>query len=541
MGREDRLLGPPGTGKTTWLARQIERAVEKYGPESVMVASYTKAAAVELNQRNLPIPKEAIGTLHALCYRAMGRPEIAEKHINEFNEAYPHFALSGGDTSMDEMACDANFASDGDALMATYNLYRAKMLPLDTLPPMPMKFFKAWESWKLTNNYVDFTDMISYSLQAKEPPPGNPRVGFYDEAQDFSKISMALIRHWNKYQDHIVVAGDDDQVLYQWNGASPDSLLFPELPKEQVHTLQKSWRLPRVIQARSDKWIKQIIKRNPKVFMPRDEEGEIREYYGATYQAPLKILEETQKYIETGKTVMFLTSCSYMLRPLISLLRNEGIAFHNPYRLSRGDWNPMGSFKHSTRGAIPTRERLLSFLRMSQDSHGLPVWSLRDLSQWTDMIKGRGILKTHAKDRIRDAMEDIKFFEGSDLVDFHKQVFEESALNRAMSRNLPWLVENAKADKKKALDYPVRVYNKQGMKALSEKPSIIVSTVHGVKGGESDVVVLWPDISFAAMKEMQQSREGFDAVVRMMYVGMTRAKETLIICKPASNMKANLI
>ena len=50
---EYRIFGPPGTGKTTNLTRQIRRAVDRYGPASVLVTSFSRAAATELIGRDL--------------------------------------------------------------------------------------------------------------------------------------------------------------------------------------------------------------------------------------------------------------------------------------------------------------------------------------------------------------------------------------------------------------------------------------------------------------------------------------------------------
>ena len=46
---EFRIFGPPGTGKTSRLAtRDVPRAVERFGPEKVMLTSFTRAAAAEI-------------------------------------------------------------------------------------------------------------------------------------------------------------------------------------------------------------------------------------------------------------------------------------------------------------------------------------------------------------------------------------------------------------------------------------------------------------------------------------------------------------
>ena len=58
---EYRLFGPPGTGKTTNLTRQIRRAVDSFGPDSVLVTSFSRAAAAELAGRDLPISARSRG------------------------------------------------------------------------------------------------------------------------------------------------------------------------------------------------------------------------------------------------------------------------------------------------------------------------------------------------------------------------------------------------------------------------------------------------------------------------------------------------
>ena len=80
---EYRIFGPPGTGKTTNITRQIRRAVERFGKDSVLVTSFSRAAAAELAGQDLPVSSDRVGTLHSHCWHALGRPEIAEVHVEE--------------------------------------------------------------------------------------------------------------------------------------------------------------------------------------------------------------------------------------------------------------------------------------------------------------------------------------------------------------------------------------------------------------------------------------------------------------------------
>ncbi len=91
---------------------------------------------------------------------------------------------------------------------------------------------------------------------------------------------------------------------------------------------------------------------------------------------------------------------------------------------------------------------------------------------------------------------------------------------------LRWLEENSLESIKDRLSYPIRVFRKHGMTGLQTRPNVVVGTIHSVKGGEADYVYLCPDIS-------TKQREGdYDALVRMFYVGLTRAREVLEIGLP---------
>jgi superfamily I DNA/RNA helicase len=76
---EYRIFGPPGTGKTTNVTTQVRRAVERFGEDSVLATSFSRAAAAELAGNDLPVSPDRIGTLHSHCWHALSRPKKSLK------------------------------------------------------------------------------------------------------------------------------------------------------------------------------------------------------------------------------------------------------------------------------------------------------------------------------------------------------------------------------------------------------------------------------------------------------------------------------
>jgi len=550
VGQEYRVFGPPGTGKTTYLSRQIEKAAGEYNG-SVIVSSFTRAAAVELVQRKLPVSRESIGTLHALCYRALGRPKIAELFTEDFNTEYPGYKVSQRGTAMEDIEA-VKSKTQGDEIFAQMQIKRARMIPKSVWPETLLDFSRVWEGWKEENGYMDFTDLIEEAIRSVPVAPQSPAVGFFDEVQDFTPVQLKLVRQWVSHMDFAILAGDDDQCIYSFAGASPEAFLEPELSQEYVRVLDKSWRLPRKIQEYADSWIRKVAVRYPKQYRPKDSEGFVT-LFDAKWKNPELYIREIERYIQGGKTVMVLTTCSYMLEPLKKVLKEAAIPFHNPYRKSRGDWNPLGSRRGTT-----MVERILAYLLPSFELWGEQAryWRLDDLKKWVMVLNSSGVLKRGAKTLLLDKLKDVKEEDDPTSFDFGANVedtsfdygenkesqadvdeilsmLEPHALERAEASDLDWFYHNLLPAKKKIAQYPVSIVQKHGARALVEKPRLIVGTIHSVKGGEADIVYLFPDLSQEAYRNAMTDRSNRDSIKRQMYVGMTRAREGLYICEPS--------
>tara|TARA_Y100000310_G_scaffold168479_1_gene168528 strand:- start:263 stop:1882 length:1620 start_codon:yes stop_codon:yes gene_type:complete len=535
MRREFRVFGPPGTGKTTYLTRQIEKAHGKYG-DSMIVASFTKAAARELVSRGLPLPRECVGTLHALCYHALDEPTIAESKIDEFNSTWPQFRLSGEKIDVEDPHGDpGGEKTNADDLMYQYQVWRAMMKDRAIMPSHVSAFATKWEEWKRESGYFDFTDLIEKGLELVPVAPGNPKVGFFDEAQDFTPLELSLVRQWAESMEWMILVGDDDQCLYRFKGATPSAFLEPEVDPSMKTILSRSWRVPRLIQRKAKAWIETCSRREPKEYKGRDEDGSIRKI-PVDYGVPGVLISEIdERYLWDGsdQTVMILTACSYMLSAVITELRDRGIPFHNPFRRKRGDWNPL---KRSSRGTSSS-DMVLSFTAASTRSPA--TWTAAEFRTWVKQIKVKGALEKGWRDELSVIDTMLEDEEAEDVYmdeDWIRMILTEEAFTRGQQGDLSWLEDHVKSTRRKGLEYPVRVYEKRGRKALSESPRVCVGTIHSVKGGEADAVYLFPDVSFSGFKEWNMGGESRDSVIRQFYVGMTRARRDLVVCRPRGPM-----
>lgn len=89
------------------------------------------------------------------------------------------------------------------------------------------------------------------------------------------------------------------------------------------------------------------------------------------------------------------------------------------------------------------------------------------------------------------------------------------------------------SERPQVYDYPIGIIKTRGLETLLNMPKITVGTIHSVKGTEVDVIYLFPDLSVPGRAEWNSDQEAQAGVYRLFYVGMTRARESLIICRPA--------
>ena len=338
-----------------------------------------------------------------------------------------------------------------------------------------------------------------------------------------------------KYHTYIADGIVTHNCIYSWTGATPDAVLDPEIPEDHKIILKQSYRVPRSVHSLAQRLIQQVGRRQPKDYRPRPADGERHQLNTGSYKTPeYGILKAVLGHLDKGHTVMLLATCAYMLEPLIAVLRKNGIPFHNPFRRANGFWNPI---RKGRSGSAANRVLALLAAHPAVGGTARP-WTFGDLALWTEWLAAKGILKTGAKTRIASASPDAAV-----SIATLDELFEPRALELLLDalegdhrRLLIWWQQRLTASMQARAKFPVMIAHERGPAALEETPGVIVGTIHSVKGGEADAVFLFPDLSQAGDAAYQRAGPARDAVIRLFYVGVTRARQALYLCQRESAM-----
>ena len=517
------VIGPPGTGKTTFLARQVEFDAQQRGSEAVVVCSHTRAAAAEIGQRHLPLDPDHVGTLHSLAYRALGRPTLLETGdgLKAFSEAYPRYEMSAR-YSMEDKEAGIGSRCEGDNYLAEYGRLRNLQVPRELWPTEVGAFAIAWEDYKQSGAGIDFTDMIELALAETDLPKPGTEVLICDEAQDLSRLQYGLVSRWAGNVPKCVLAFDADQSIYAFAGATPE--VFLETEPRELKVLEQSWRVPRAVHAIALRWIRTASRRRDVTYLPRDADGEVG-VSPSTWRVPERIIDDVEEDLRSGDgTVMLLAACGYMLAPIVAALRQRGIPFHNPYRVTNGAWNPFGS-KHK---ATSTVGRVLMFLApFAEDAKRF--WTPSEVRLWSEIVVG--CWKRGGKGRLRELPDDTDEMAVVSEVVAAMQTNEDAEAVTDGANATWWLRHRLAANRQNVGRYVLDVLEGWPREEI-QRPRVVVGTIHSVKGGEADNVYLMPDLSPQGAMEWHGGGSGRDEVIRQFYVGMTRAREKLTFATP---------
>lgn len=236
------VLAGPGSGKTTVIVNRIISLIKEHSvsPSSILVITFTKAAAKSMRQRFLSLTGESyvsvtFGTFHAVFFSMLrhaynysaGSIIKAGIQYNYIRNAAMGFELEYPDEN--EMVT---------GIISEISRVKSNRLCIDTYEAVSCPaatfrlIYKKYENMLISRRMIDYDDMIimCYELLSKRADYRKAWQDKYkyilvDEFQDINKAQYDTIKLIAGKQANLFVVGDDDQSIYAFRGSKPDIML----------------------------------------------------------------------------------------------------------------------------------------------------------------------------------------------------------------------------------------------------------------------------------------------------------------------------
>lgn len=568
------VLAGPGSGKTAVITRRILRLTEqkKVRPGNILVITFTKAAALEMQERYEALAAKTdgtvnFGTFHAVFFKIL-------KYAYHFTAAN---IIREEDSSriLSEMIHSLSLEFEDEKeiigeLLAEISLVKSERLELDSYYSMScpkqqfVQIYRRYEETLRARGLVDFDDMLllCYELLTKRPDilsqwQDKYRYILIDEFQDINRLQYEIIRLLAGPQDNLFAVGDDDQSIYRFRGAKPEIMLnfCRDYPQAGQLLLNYNYRSQANIVELSLNLIAHNKKRFPKEILATRPAGtpvRIQTFPGIEEQDE-EIIRLLRGYRAEGMeyrnmAILFRTNrqAGHLIRALM--------AYHIPYQMK--DRVP-NLFEHWIaknilayfRLATGSRERGLFLQIMNRPNRYLSRDSLRDslvsFSKWKWEYRDRDWMI----ERIEKLEYDLSMLAGTGpyagityirrAIGYDSYLEEYAGYRGIRTEELLETLNELQDSARGFATYEewfayIEEYKKelgeQGRKREGrEQDSVMLATMHSAKGLEYDAVIL-PEVCEGIIPyKKAKTKEELEEERRMYYVALTRAKNHLSV------------
>jgi len=431
-------------------------------------------------------------------------------------------------------------------------------------------------------NAVDFDDLLLLAERAlrehEDIRAGWQRKFRYimvDEFQDTNRLQMDLLRNLIDEEMNVCVVGDDDQSIYGWRGAEISNILDFErfFPNPKVVKMEQNYRSTTPILHTANSLIKHNMNRREKslwsdapgrdhvrlVGMPTDKE-----------EAEL-IVEEIREIRVSEKRSLDDFAILFRTNAQTRIFENELREHDIPYRMIGGQ-----SF-YDRREVKDLMSYLAVFANQKDDVNMLRIINnpprgigdtaivrasdeaaAADCSLYEIMLKEEFLVKLTKRGRAKveefiDLLEryidaingDLadfptvfeKLLEEMDFIDYLKRTCKSEKEADMRRSNVHELIENmryfqSKRKKKRSLRAfldNVALSQQREKDDLENQSGVTLITLHAAKGLEYPLVYL-VGLEQGILPHTRSVEEGtLDEERRLLYVGITRAKERLMM------------
>jgi len=564
-----KVVGRAGSGKTSFLMKELMSLLQQGIPASkIGLITFTKSAAEVFKQRAINAfslnTHEADGfrTMHSHCYKLLDLKTsnvMKYEDIVEFrNKYFPHYRIR------EELSEDVKASETERENFTTAPLFRVmwdicqrarscrireinekSLRELEILTGQLLfydnpivegykitsdgyikikwgkekrivnskeleKFRQSLMEYMKQHDLYDFTRMLEEVLELQITP--NYQYLFFDEFQDFSKLEFDIYRLFttSKKAKKVWIAGDDAQTIYRWSGASSNFLINE--PANYVIELRKSYRFGKAIAEESNLYLDRLKEVYPlQTEAVTKRKSVVEEYYHLSddWKSKVNLDDKSKSFLILAPTNYLARKIKDDLSKIYPDVRIAAISDRRKLDRVLNMYNAIAALERGEEVEWKDIKELFTGSK-SLSSKIMIIKEQTTLDNYNRSYEKKTILKP-VKSKISRGE-----FEARTLYD--RESFEKDFLKIEWDG---WLLVNAIPDIEILGDIELEFPN-----YISAKDRVRYGTIHRAKGDEADVVIL----AMATPKIYIENKNDLlkDDLLRLFYVGTTRAKERLI-------------
>ena len=352
------VLAGAGSGKTRVIVEKIAHLIAsgRYPAKRIAAITFTNKAAKEMRERvGKRIRGDAAEGLTICTFHALGLRMLQVEH--ERVGLRRGFSIFDSDDSLAQFK-DLMPGAKPDAIQAMQGLVsraknaclspeQARAVARSTPEHEAAMVYELYQARLAAFNAVDFDDLIRRPVELLENDPDcalgwRERIGYLlvDECQDTNDAQYRLLKALAGDKGNFTCVGDDDQSIYAWRGANPENLsqLGVDYPALRVVKLEQNYRCSNRVLRAANALIANNPHEHPKTLWSAQADGErvrIWECRDAAHEAE-RVAGEIQ-FLNTARNAEWSEFCilfrgnhqSRLLEKALQMLRV-------PYHLSGG-------------------------------------------------------------------------------------------------------------------------------------------------------------------------------------------------------------
>lgn len=548
MAQRVTIIGPPGTGKTTALKRiykfltgnkdpDVIGFITKYRLDTLLKDTYssifddvifitfTTSAVKVLKERDV----DNVYTMHSYITRLLFKNKVVSyKALQRDVFASVMIQLGYGYDFRDRFSSHPSNVAESQ-YSYYYNVFYNKndkevlQIIRDHEDKRIYDRINSYVAWKNEHGMVDYVEVLRKFLNSNiktlsldEEEENEPRVLILDEVQDFSPLQWAVVHRLEEIGsfDYIIVAGDPNQSIYAFQGATPSQ--FREfIDKSTLEiVLDKSFRLPSLVQKKAEmltKWLGTTWK-----YLPKEEAGSVR---------VIKMKKRHLSYLDNK-----------LLEEILPVLRRAQKLKKSVYILLRTN-KQVKDFERRVIGEGYSVSRI-------KDDYSLSdlfdeVLEFEETGYLGELLYYAILSTSEEATTLRNTARNKNDVSDLQLIELLEKYFNEQTLEN--TRDPASIIEFARFIQNNYLEVlsedEKELYSL--MKSRKNGYKLFVDTMHASKGEEADIVIVIDFVNSRIKKEIARSKKALEEEVRTLYVAMTRAREELYII--TSNSKNSIL